>query len=75
VSGQNGFDPVPTGWRCPLCGTVNAPWIAKCNCTPGCTPPNTVIAPLNVPWTGDSLLPELITTPKPFTTCEHKESP
>lgn len=20
------------GWICPICGTVNAPWMAQCNC-------------------------------------------
>jgi len=24
-----------TGWICPKCGRVNAPWIPSCNCTDG----------------------------------------
>ena len=23
----------PTGWQCPLCGKVHAPWVPSCVCT------------------------------------------
>lgn len=23
---------IPTGWRCPSCGRINAPWVATCPC-------------------------------------------
>lgn len=26
--------PLPVGWQCPKCGTVNAPYIARCQCSP-----------------------------------------
>ncbi len=29
----------PVGWRCPVCGRVNAPWITVCPCSTGCWPP------------------------------------
>jgi hypothetical protein len=32
------FQPIPpapvSGWRCPSCGAGNAPWVARCACTP-----------------------------------------
>ena len=26
---------VPEGWRCPVCGKVNAPWVSQCPCCDG----------------------------------------
>jgi len=51
------FAGAPTGWICPRCGTVNAPWTMKCECSP--IKPT---EPWNPPWTGDPLPPPPITT-------------
>ena len=23
---------IPTGWQCPLCGKIHAPWVSTCEC-------------------------------------------
>jgi hypothetical protein len=23
----------PLGWKCPICGKVNAPWVSECKCS------------------------------------------
>jgi hypothetical protein len=25
---------IPTGWACPRCGKINAPWVTSCDCYP-----------------------------------------
>ena len=30
---ENFDEKIIFGWQCPVCGTVNAPWVSKCPCS------------------------------------------
>jgi len=34
IQPQDPLPPTEYGWRCPACGTVNAPWRPQCTCVP-----------------------------------------
>lgn len=58
----------PTGWICPKCGKVNAPWLPSCDCTLGYHDPTRInptpdLPPL--PHFGDPLPGE-----EPTTVCQ-----
>jgi len=39
----------PTGWQCPLCGKIHAPWVTSCVCT---GPPSRLIPRPSAPKDG-----------------------
>ena len=43
--------PGPTGWRCPVCGGGNAPWVGRCPCTAAGPPSVTAATAADVPPT------------------------
>ena len=51
------------GWVCPICGGVNAPWVARCPCEGKCLTYTTLTPQYQPPYdTGDPLPPEPVTT-------------
>lgn len=50
--------PPATGWVCPRCGRVNAPWVAHCDCTQDVWPS----WPQTPPWTTDPNAPPYTST-------------
>ena len=56
--GEPFLSPIPTGWKCPVCGKVNAPWVQQCPCAGG---------PFTYPTCPPVTLPPE-TTPTPDTT-------
>ena len=34
---------IPTGWQCPLCGKIHAPWIPACECK------QSIYKPIDIP--------------------------
>jgi uncharacterized OB-fold protein len=41
------------GWICPKCGTVWAPWVARCNCMAITTGPNDQTSPVAMKEDGE----------------------
>lgn len=52
------------GWVCPLCGKVNAPWVASCDCVKQAAPMPYIGDPIpgTAPYIGDPIPPYYVTT-------------